>query len=169
MNSGVFTDILFGKEFRGYSMIFNWIAAGIYCFGITNFFEIRLKFMNRISSTVVIIGVHALLNILLNLWLLKTWSIEIASVITFGTYAMMMIVFIIYNRKFFSTLGLMTFIPDLIYSSLFFIAVAIPVQHYLPFNWLILFINGISALVIYWLFLKKHLEVVKYCIRRIAF
>jgi O-antigen/teichoic acid export membrane protein len=169
LNSEVITNILLGKEFRGYSVIFNWIAAGIYCFGITNFFEIRLKFMNRIRSTVIIIAIHALLNILLNLWLLRSWSIETAAVITFGTYCMMMIVFVIFNRGFFKQLGLDTFIPDLLYSSLSFIIIALLVNQYVPGNWFVLFINGISALVIYWLFLKKHLEVAKYCIKRIAF
>src|SRR5688572_3285012 len=85
-NSSPLTDILFGKEFRGFSEIFSWVAAGIFCYGFANFFETRLKIFNRVRTVASILAIHVCLNIVLNMLLLKWFSINIAAIVTFFCY-----------------------------------------------------------------------------------
>lgn len=167
-NSSSLTDILFGKEFRGFSEIFNWVAAGIFCYGFANFFEIRLKIFNRVGTVAVILGIHACLNIVLNMFLLKWFTINMAAVVTFFCYFSIMLCFIFKNWIFFLQLNLSELVRNLFWSSALFLMVCILIKNSSLNNFAILIINGILGGTIYFLFLQRHYYIIKYSVSEMA-
>ena len=160
-NSSIFTEIILGNDFRGFSSIFNWVAAGIYCYGFANFFETRLKILQRIKTVAVILAIHALLNLVLNTLLLKHFEIEIAAILTFASYLSITIFFVGKNWLFFLNLNLSTLFRQIVLASTLFLIVSSLVKSSSLHNFIMLFVNFFSGALLYYFFLKKYFHVFK--------
>ena len=91
--------IFLGPEFRpGYSMMpFIFIAA--YLHGISNFFELRLKFSNKLKRLGLIVVIMAILNIILNYIFVSAFGYKLAAVTTTITYVFLIAAFHFYDRN----------------------------------------------------------------------
>ena len=167
-NSSIFTDILLGKNFRGFSSVFNWVAVGIYCYGFGNFFETRLKILNRIKVVAIILAVHAVLNLVLNMLLLKHFEMETAAIVTFASYLSIMIFFVGKNWLFFLNLNLSLIFRKIFLASLLFLGVCILVKNSSFNNFVMLLVNCFSGAVLYYFFLKEYLPIVKNSIQEVG-
>ena len=167
-NSSIFTDMLLGKDFRGFSYVFNWVAVGIYFYGFANFFETRLKILNRIKIVAIIVGVHAVLNLVLNMLLLKHFRVEIAAILTFASYFSITIFFVGQNWSFFLSLHLSAILKKLLLASMVFLAVCILVKNSGMNNFMMLLVNSLSGGFFYYFFLKEYFPILKNSIQEVG-
>ena len=95
--------IFLGPEFRpGYSMMpFIFLAA--YLHGISNFFELRLKFSNKLKRLGLIVVIMATLNIFLNYIFVASYGYKLAAVTTAITYIFLITAFHFYDRGILAT------------------------------------------------------------------
>jgi O-antigen/teichoic acid export membrane protein len=91
--------IFLGPEFRpGYSMMpFIFFAA--YLHGISNFFELRLKFSNKLKRLGLIVVIMAMMNIFLNYIFVASYGYKLAAVTTAITYIFLIAAFHFYDRN----------------------------------------------------------------------
>ena len=167
-NSSIFTEIFLGKEFRGFSSIFNWVAAGIYCYGFANFFETRLKIINRIKTVAIILGVHTIVNLVLNILLLKHLEMEVAAIVTFACYLSITIFFISKNRMFFLNLNLLMIFQRIVLASVLFLMTCIFIKNSFLDNFTMLLLNCFLGILLYYIFLKKYLHLLKNSISEVG-
>ena len=167
-NSSVFTEIFLGKGFRGFSSIFNWVAAGIYCYGFANFFETRLKILNSIKTVAIILGVHTILNLGLNILLLKHLEIGIAAIVTSACYLSITIFFISKSWTFFLSLNLFRIFRRIVLASAIFLTTCIFIKNSSLNNFMMLLVNGILGLLLYYIFLRKYLHLLKNSISEVG-
>ena len=91
--------ILLGKEFRvGYS-IMPFIFFAAYFHGISNFFELRLKFSNQLKRLTIIILFAAIMNITLNYIFVGNFGYKWAAVTTTFTYCIILFLLHYYDKK----------------------------------------------------------------------
>jgi O-antigen/teichoic acid export membrane protein len=167
-NSSIFTEIFLGEGFRGFSPIFNWVAAGIYCYGFANFFETRLKILNRIKTVAIILGVHTIVNLVLNMLLLKYLEMNIAAIVTFASYLSVTIFFVAKNWMFFLSLNLLMIFQRIVLASALFLLTCIFVKNSSLDNFMTLLINCILGMLLYYVFLRKHFYLLKNSIREVG-
>ena len=168
LNSTPITEIVLGKEFRGFSKIFDWVAVGTYFFGLSNFFEVRLKFLGNPKIVVFICGLLSIFNLVANGFLLKNNSIEMAAYVTFFSYFLMMILFVSYNWQFFLKLDLLRFFPGIFYATLICIFFTILSGYGNFSNWTKITLNALVALISYSILLKKRLHVLRDCVKKVS-
>ncbi len=83
-------NILLGAPFRDGYVLMPFIFIAAYLHGFSNFFELRLKFSNRMRKLGLIAVLTAILNILLNLILVKRFGYEWAAHTTLISYIFML-------------------------------------------------------------------------------
>lgn len=94
--------VLLGEAFReGYTLM-PFIFVATYLHGLSNFFELRLKFSDRLKKLGSIAVLTAVLNILLNLVLVKRFGYEWAARTTLLSYIFMLSLLILNDRTLFN-------------------------------------------------------------------
>ncbi len=91
--------LLLGKEFRSGYFIMPFVFFSTYLFGLSNFFELRLKFSNRFRRLGLIGIGSALINIVLNIFLISMYDYRWAAIATAITYSFMIIIFYYYDKE----------------------------------------------------------------------
>ena len=167
-NSGSITNILLGKEFEGFSDIFNWVAIGVCLFGFANFFEIRLKFLRKTRVVLVGFGVFALLNVIVNSFLLANNGIKTASLVTLFTYFFILLFLITHNWHFFLKLNLSRLLLDLMYATIIYLTLNFFLEKLYLSDWGSFSLNALVALIVYSIFLRRHYYIVTECIAEVV-
>jgi O-antigen/teichoic acid export membrane protein len=170
LNAKAITTLLLSPSFQGYHAVFAWAATGIYCYGICHFLEVRLKFINKTGTVLAILAIAAFLNILLNRILLPENNVTVAAIISFASYLLLLLAFTWYNWQFIIQLHLKKLIRDLFFSSGLFITFHFLLAQQQLFQSPILniTIDCISAVLIYYSFLKKHISLLTYFFQKIV-
>ena len=91
--SSEISTVLLGKEFREGYMIMPFIFAATYLHGVSNFFDLRMKFSNKMKRLGLIAIGTALLNIILNLIFVGLYGYQWAAYTTVVSYALMLFIF----------------------------------------------------------------------------
>ncbi len=87
------STVLLGKEFREGYMIMPFIFVATYLHGVSNFFELRMKFANKMKRLGLIAISTAFLNIILNLVFVGLFGYQWAAYTTMVSYALMLFIF----------------------------------------------------------------------------
>lgn len=87
------SNILLGKEFREGFVIMPFVFSATYLHGLSNFFELRLKFSNKMKKLGLIAISTALFNLLLNLVFVRLYGYQWAAYTTLISYGLMTILF----------------------------------------------------------------------------
>ena len=82
--------LLLGKAFREGYVIMPYVFLATSLYGLTNFFELRLKFSNRMLKLGVVAISTALINIVLNLIFVKSFGYQWAAYTTLISYLIML-------------------------------------------------------------------------------
>jgi O-antigen/teichoic acid export membrane protein len=92
------SNVLLGAAFRGAYSIMPFVFFAAFFQGISNFWELRMKFSDRmrVLSTIFLTG--ALFNLLLNLWLVPLHGYEWAAISTLITFVLLVTVLCILDR-----------------------------------------------------------------------
>ena len=91
--------IFLGSQFREGYIIMPFIFIAAYLHGLSNFYELRYKFSNKLKSLTFIIIAIALLNIVLNLVFVKLFNYKWAAVTTAVCYLILVWVFHILDKE----------------------------------------------------------------------
>lgn len=93
------STILLGKEFRvGYTMM-PFIFLSAYLHGVSNFYELRLKFSNKLKKLGIIALGVAVLNISLNIVFISLYGYKWAAFTTLITYLLLIIILHFMDRE----------------------------------------------------------------------
>ena len=92
------SSIMLGTAFRGAYTIMPFVFFAAFFQGISNFWELRMKFSNRmrILSTAFLAG--ALFNLLVNLWLVPLYGYQWAAISTLITYILLVCFLCVQDR-----------------------------------------------------------------------
>ena len=85
--------ILLGVDFRSGYVIMPYIFIATYLHGLSNFFELRLKFSNQLKWLGSIAVLTAILNIILNLFFVAKFGYKWAAYTTLFSYVFMLLLF----------------------------------------------------------------------------
>jgi O-antigen/teichoic acid export membrane protein len=88
-------SVLLGKEFREGYIIMPFIFVATYLHGVSNFFELRMKFANKMKRLGLIAISTALVNVILNLIFVGLYGYQWAAYTTMVSYALMLFIFYI--------------------------------------------------------------------------
>ena len=113
------STLLLGKEFREGYLFMPFVFMATYLHGISNFFELRLKFSNKLKRLSLVAICTALLNIILNFVFVPLYGYAWAAHTTLISYAFMISMFYFWDpdvlkgllnrrKELFSVLGLLT-------------------------------------------------------------
>jgi len=94
-------NILLGEEFRVGYTIMPFIFFAAYMHGLSNFYELRLKFSNKLKRLSVIIISAAVLNVILNYIFIGLYGYKWAAVTTVVTYILLILTFHIFDVQVF--------------------------------------------------------------------
>lgn len=97
--------LLLGQEFREGYVLMPFIFAATFLHGISNFFELRLKFSNRIKRLGLIAVGTALFNIVMNLIFVGLFGYQWAAYTTLLSYVLMILFFYYDDREVLKGLG----------------------------------------------------------------
>ncbi len=104
-------NILLGNSFQAGYIVLPWVSAGIFCFGLTQYFYKPLELREKTKILSILVLLMAILNIILNLFFIPTFGILGAAV---GTLCACFVEFFMFTclflRKSGVTLGQMLFI-----------------------------------------------------------
>jgi len=95
-------SILLGAPFREAYTLMPFIFVATYLHGFSNFFELRLKFSDRLRKLGLIAVLTAALNILLNIILVKRFGYEWAARTTLISYIFMLLLLILNDKSLFN-------------------------------------------------------------------
>lgn len=92
------SEVMLGSAFRGAHSIMPYVFFAAFFQGISNFWELRMKFSNRMRllSSAFLIG--ALFNLVVNLWLVPRYGFQWAAISTLLTYALLVLFLSVYDR-----------------------------------------------------------------------
>ncbi len=93
--------IFLGEEFRVGHTIMPFIFFAAYIHGLSNFYELRLKFSNRLRRLSVIVISAAILNMILNYIFIGLYGYKWAAGTTVITYILLILTFHFFDRKVF--------------------------------------------------------------------
>ncbi len=93
--------ILLGHEFRVGYTIMPFVFFAAYIHGLSNFYELRLKFSNQLKKLSTIIISAAILNIILNYIFISLYGYKWAAVTTAITYILLVLTFHFFDKKVF--------------------------------------------------------------------
>lgn len=156
------SNILLGKEFRVGYTIMPFIFFSSYLHGISNFYELRLKFANKLKKLGVIALGTAILNIVLTIFFVRLYGYEWAAITTLISY-LILITFLHYydreiisfNKKNFNFLLKIVIILGLQWLSYF------TIDKYFDLNIMIKLFIGFLYIFMYVILLKKQLLATK--------
>lgn len=83
------SNIMLGAAFRGAYSIMPFIFFAAFFQGISNFWELRMKFSNRMRFLSISFLVGALFNLIVNLWLVPLYGYQWAAISTLITYILL--------------------------------------------------------------------------------
>ncbi len=92
------SNVLLGAAFRGAHSIMPFVFFAAFFQGISNFWELRMKFSNRMRTLSTAFLVGALFNLLLNLWLVPLYGYQWAAISTLITYVLLVSFLCIWDR-----------------------------------------------------------------------
>jgi len=92
-------NILLGQEFRVGYIIMPFIFFSAYLQGLSNFYELRLKFSNQLKRLSIIVISAAVLNIILNYIFIGLYGYKWAAVTTGVTYFLLILSFHFFDIK----------------------------------------------------------------------
>lgn len=95
-------QIFLGKEFRVGYTIMPFVFFAAYIHGLSNFYELRLKFSNKLKRLSLIVASVALLNIVLNYIFVGLYGYKWAAFTTALTYCILIITFHSFDKEVFS-------------------------------------------------------------------
>ncbi len=93
--------ILLGQEFRVGYTIMPFVFFAAYIHGLSNFYELRLKFSNQLKRLSIIVIGAAVLNIILNYIFIGLYGYKWAAITTAVTYVLLILTFHIFDKKVF--------------------------------------------------------------------
>lgn len=93
------STILLGKAFRQGFVIMPFVFTATFLHGLSNFFELRLKFANKMKKLGVIAICTALFNLVLNLVFIRTYGYQWAAYTTVISYGLMLLIFYFNDPK----------------------------------------------------------------------
>lgn len=97
--------VFLGEEFRESFSIMPYIFVASYLHGISNFFELRLKFSNKLKRLSMIVIAVAFINVLLNYILVQFYGYKWAAITTMISYILLILFFHYYDNKVLSVLN----------------------------------------------------------------
>jgi O-antigen/teichoic acid export membrane protein len=103
MFSEEISTVMLGAAFRGAYVIMPFVFFAAFFQGISNFWELRMKFSNRIRLLSLVFVVGALLNLLANLWLVPLYGYEWAAISTLITFILLVLFLCMKDRVLFRT------------------------------------------------------------------
>jgi O-antigen/teichoic acid export membrane protein len=166
------TTLILSEKFEGYGSVMSIVLAGIYLFGIANFLEIRLKLSGKAMMVASVIFFVAVFNILANVILLKYYSFQVSAVISFISYGLALVLFLIFNYNIISFANQRSLLIALLLSSLVYILICYFINTYLPdFSASIIYslvLKCIAAAIIFPLFLWKDFIRLKPVFKEVA-
>lgn len=92
------SNLMLGAAFRGAYSIMPFVFFAAFFQGISNFWELRMKFSNRMRILSMIFLAGALFNLLVNLWLIPLYGYQWAAISTLITYILLVFFLCIYDR-----------------------------------------------------------------------
>lgn len=92
------SEVLFGAAFRGAYSIMPIVFFAAFFQGISNFWELRMKFSNRMRLLSMSFLAGALFNLLVNLWLVPLYGYAWAAISTLFTYVLLVSFLCIQDR-----------------------------------------------------------------------
>jgi len=93
------SNILLGKEFRVGYTIMPFIFMSAYLHGISNFYELRLKFSNKLKRLGIIALGVAVLNVILNIIFVGLYGYKWAAYTTLITYLILVVILHVMDRE----------------------------------------------------------------------
>ncbi len=97
--------LLLGEEFREGYVLMPFIFTATFLHGISNFFELRLKFSHRLKRLGLIAVSTALFNIVMNLIFVGLFGYQWAAYTTLLSYSLMILIFYYWDREVLKGLG----------------------------------------------------------------
>lgn len=91
--SKALATLMLGEAFLVAAGILPWVFSSAFLSGLNNFFELRMKFSGRIRQLAWLALIAALLNLILNLWLVPSFGYTYAAIGTFLSFFMMSLYF----------------------------------------------------------------------------
>jgi len=91
--------VLLGKEFRSSHIIMPFVFISAYLHGIANFYELRLKFINKLKKLSLIIIFSAIVNLLLTIAVVWLFGYLWAASTTALTYVILVCLFHFFDRE----------------------------------------------------------------------
>ncbi len=85
-------DVLLGEAFREGYLLMPYIFLATYLYGLSNFFELRLKFSNKLLKLSFVALITALFNIILNLIFVSNFGYHWAAYTTLCSYMIMILI-----------------------------------------------------------------------------
>ncbi len=151
-------NILLGKEFRVGYIIMPFIFFAAYLQGLSNFYELRLKFSNKLKVLSMIVIGAAILNIILNYIFIGLYGYKWAAVTTVVTYSLLILIFHFFDVK---VLKLTRSDYNTVYQIIIFLVLQIVIYFTLDkifeLNIIVKLILGLLFILSYILTFKKHL------------
>ena len=152
------SNVLLGEEFRSGYTIMPFVFFAAYLHGLSNFYELRFKFSNKLKRLSIIVISMALLNVFLTLFFVKFYGYKSAAITTTIVYLLLIVVFHFYDKKILKTneeqrKKIIKIVFTLILQAVVFMII----NH--QFN-LALFHNiflGVFFIIIYYLMFKREL------------
>lgn len=151
--------ILLGENFRiGYT-IMPYVFLAAYLQGISNFYELRLKFTNKLKKLSLIIGGATLLNILLTVFFVWLYGYKWAAITTVFTYIMLLFTFHLLDKELI-VLKKSTFKTVFKLMFLFFVQglMLILVNFFYEINLILKVILSIPFFILYYIFFKNQIK-----------
>jgi len=97
MFSEEISNVLLGAAFRGAHAIMPFVFFAAFFQGLSNFWELRMKFSDRMRLLSQVFLAGALINLFLNLWLVPIYGYQWAAISTLITY--MLLVFFLFIQE----------------------------------------------------------------------
>ncbi len=91
--------LLLGKPFQSGYVIMPYIICSTLFFVLINFFEMRLKFSNKLKKLIVFVLSATLLNIILTIYFVPKFNIKGAAIATLITYVFLFVILYINDSK----------------------------------------------------------------------
>lgn len=92
------SSLLLGPAFRGAYTIMPFVFFAAFLHGMSNFWELRMKFSGRMRQLSVAYLVGALFNLGVNLWLVPLYGYHWAAISTLSTYLLLLLFLSTYDR-----------------------------------------------------------------------
>jgi O-antigen/teichoic acid export membrane protein len=156
------SNVLLGKEFRVAYTIMPFIFISAYLHGISNFYELRLKFSNKLKKLSLIALITALINIVLNILFVGLYGYKWAAYTTLVTYSILLLFLHYSDREIidFSKKSILLLLKIIIVLGLQWIMYFI-INKRFELNLIINILMGLIYSIIYMVLFRKQLLSIK--------